>query len=90
MEKYEKEGFPHNFGLCEASIIVVDLDNPNSKKLMNDWWNELLNSGSGRDQIALPYVIWKNGMRMDDIGWLGDDLFANPKFRNVDFGRHKK
>ena len=30
MEKYETEGFPHNFGLCEASIIVVDFETPNS------------------------------------------------------------
>lgn len=90
VQKYKDEGFPNNYGLCEASIIVIDLTNPVSSKIMNAWWEELVRSKSGRDQIAFPYVLWKNNYAINDVGWLGDNLFFNPKFRNTDFGRHNR
>ena len=33
-----------------------------------------------RDQIALPYVMWKNGYSFEDVGLLGDNVFKNPVF----------
>lgn len=81
VEKYKREGFPDNFGLLEATIIVVDLHNQNAKNLMNQWWTEFIDCGSGRDQISLPYILWKNGFTVDDVGILGNDEYHNPKFR---------
>ena len=46
-------------------------------------------SGSGRDQLALPYIIWKLGYHMSDIGSLGNNLFLNPKFRIENLGDHR-
>lgn len=80
-EKYRAEGFPEEYGLLEATIIVVDLHNPNARKIMTDWWDEFVDSQSGRDQISLPYVLWKDGFSIDDIGCLGNDEYHNPKFR---------
>ena len=82
-EKYHKEGFPEDFGLLEATIIVVDLHNENARKIMDEWWKEFCITGGGRDQISLPYVLWKNGYSIDDIGNLGNDEYHNPKFRIV-------
>lgn len=90
LKRYKKEGFPEHFGMCEASIIMVDLKNKNAYKIMSEWWKEFLNSESGRDQLAFPYVLWKNGFTISDVGCLGNNLFFNPKFRNVDGGRHGK
>lgn len=87
--RYRKEGFPENYGFCEATIIVVDNDNPQSQILLTDWWNEFLSSGSGRDQLAFPYVLWKHGIRISDIGLLGNSLLFNPFFRIVNLGEHK-
>ncbi len=89
IEKYRKEGFPDNFGLCEATIIVVDNYNPISKQILDAWWDEFTKSGSGRDQLSLPYVIWKCGYKMEDIGFLGDNLMFNPKFRVKNVGDHR-
>ena len=89
MKKYEKEGFPQNFGLCEATIIICDLKNPIAKKIMSDWYDEFCRSESERDQLALPYVIWKNGYKISDIGDLGNNLLFNPLFRIKNLGEHK-
>jgi len=81
MSLYRQEGFPENFGLCEATVIVADLKNQTSEKLMNAWWDEFCRAQAGRDQLAFPYILWKNGYSTDDIGSLGNDEYHNPKFR---------
>lgn len=81
MLKYHQEGFPEHFGMVEATIIIVDLKNPTAKNIMSDWWNELVASGSGRDQLSFPYVLWKNGYKIEDVGCLGNNRRKNPKFR---------
>lgn len=80
LSKFRAEGFPEDFGLCEATIIVYDLKNPNAKKLAEQWWEEYLRSNTKRDQIPFPYILWKNGFIINDVGDLGNDLMGNPKF----------
>ena len=81
MAKYCSEGFPKNYGLNEANVIVADLKNNRSSNLLNEWWNELLCAGSLRDQLAWPYVLWKNKLSVDDVGCLGVDVYTNAKFQ---------
>jgi hypothetical protein len=81
MEKYKREGLPSHFGLFEATVIVSDLNNPKSSDLLDSWYKEFSDSNSMRDQLALPYVIWKKGFSIEDIGFLGDNLKRNPMFR---------
>ena len=88
MERYRKEGFPENFGFCEATVIATDLRNPNAKQIMECWWNEFCNTGSGRDQLSFPYVLWKNGFSINDVGLLGNNILFNPKFRIINPGSH--
>lgn len=59
MERYRKEGFPENYGLTQNNIIVRKHNDENCIKIMNAWWQEILN-GSHRDQLSLFYVLWKN------------------------------
>ena len=87
--KYRKEGFPKKFGLCEATIIVYDLKNKNAQLISNAWYEEFLNSSSGRDQLALPYVIWKNNFKIEDIGFLGNNVWENPIFKIKNERKHK-
>lgn len=82
--QYKANGMPRGFGLLECTIIVTDLRNNKAKEIMSEWWKEFLNSSSKRDQIALPYVLWKMGYKVDDIGNLGWDLIQNPKFKKID------
>lgn len=81
MAKYCSEGFPKNYGLNEANVIVADLKNSQTPVLLNEWWNELLCAGSLRDQLAWPYVLWKNKLSVDDVGCLGVDVYTNAKFQ---------
>lgn len=83
MEKYRKEGFPPNYGMNEAAIIVTDLNNCNSKNILQAWYDEFINSGSMRDQLAWPYVLWKNGYKIEDIGCLGKNIFKNNKIEKI-------
>lgn len=81
MAKYRQEGFPEHFGMIEATIIIIDLKNDIAKKIMTEWWCELLQSKSGRDQLSFPYILWKNGFKISDVGCLGNNRRKNPKFR---------
>lgn len=83
MKKYKKEGFPTNYGMNEAAIIVTDLNNSNSKSILCAWYNEFINSGSMRDQLAWPYILWKKGYSIDDVGCLGNNIFENNKIEKI-------
>lgn len=81
IDAYRQEGMPESFGLWEATIIATDLKNPLARQALTLWWEEYCRWGSGRDQIAFPYVLWKNGWQPEDVGCLGNDEYHNPKFR---------
>ncbi len=83
VERYKSEKFPAKFGLLECTIILTDMHNKNGLDLLDKWWNEFIKSESLRDQLSLPYVVWKIGYTIDDIGNLGNNLRLNPKFRYV-------
>lgn len=59
IKRYEKEGFPKDFGLVQSNIIIRKHNDPDCIKLMECWWNELKN-GSHRDQLSFNYAMWKN------------------------------
>ena len=84
LKRYEAEGFPHEFGLYEANVILTDLKSSEAKRIFDAWWQEFFESGSFRDQIALPYVVWSCGHEFDDIGNLGFHVNNNPKFEKVE------
>lgn len=86
IDRYRKEGFPSSYGLFEATLIASDLKNKNSKLLLDAWWEELIDSGSLRDQLALPYVLWKNNLSANDVGYLGNNVYDNYA---LDFYLHK-
>lgn len=75
--KYAEEQFPAHFGMNEATVIVCDNKNTTAAELLHKWWEEFVASGSNRDQIAWPYVLWKNGYTIEDIGNLGSDIYQN-------------
>lgn len=79
MQMYQDEQFPKHFGLNEANVIVSDLKNNQSVTLLDKWWQELVRSESLRDQLAWPFVLWKNGLNIEDIGCLGVNVYFNPK-----------
>lgn len=87
VQRYRDEGFPEGFGLYEATVIAFDLRNKTATEILTSWWEELCRSNSGRDQLSLPYIIWKSGFAFDDVGILGEDVRINPLLRVL---QHRK
>ncbi len=82
MEKYRDEGMPRAFGLIETNLIVRKHMDEKCVQLMEDWWNEMT-VWSKRDQLSLPYVIWKNGYTMRDMGFICTEIRRNPNVQVV-------
>ena len=55
---YAVKGMPQNYGLSENSIIIRKHNKSNIKKFMERWWYEITRK-SHRDQISLPFLLWK-------------------------------
>lgn len=58
---YLSQGFEDIIGLTENNVILRK-HNDEMKRVMEDWWGQL-NNYSQRDQISLPYVRWKIGVK---------------------------
>ena len=63
INKFKAEGFPENYGLTQNNIIIRKHNDPNCIKLMEYWWNIVLN-GSKRDQLSLFYAKWKTNVNI--------------------------
>lgn len=79
-ERLKSEGMPNNYGLLEAPIIVRNHHNSFCKKIMNEWWKEF-KFYCERDQISLPYILWKNNIKIEEISLLGNDIYSNYAFK---------
>lgn len=75
IERYEKEGFPKNYGLTQNNIIIRKHNDPECIKLMEAWWEEVKN-GSYRDQLSLFYVKWKTNVNI----YILDKSLQNSKY----------
>ena len=81
IRKYKKEGFPKHFGAYECNVLVRRHNDSYCVKMMNDWWDEFTSTSSKRDQLSLPYIIWKNNYSKEMICLLGNEVRMNPRFQ---------
>lgn len=78
---YIKEsGIPEAYGLLQCNVIVREHDNPICVSIMENWWNEY-QTYTKRDQISLPHVLYLKGIKIDEVGVLGNNIYRNPSFR---------
>lgn len=79
IKKYLQEGYPIDSGLMVGGFLVRNHHEEKIKKTMKDWFCEI-SCYSKRDQISLPYVIWKNKLAYDlcDL-----NIFDNPWMRRI-------
>jgi hypothetical protein len=83
VDRYLDENFPKHYGMGECAIIVTNLKNKQAVDILNAWWIEFQKSESLRDQIALPYILWKKNILMEKITTLGENYRVNPKVREA-------
>ena len=79
IERYVSEGFPLDYGLLECNVIAADLHSRLGRRIFSNWWDEFLASGSMRDQLALPYVLWKLGISFESAATMGRNAYADTK-----------
>jgi hypothetical protein len=65
MKHYEKKHLPKKFGLSENCLIIRR--NTSQVRLLNELWWQEYQKGSQRDQLSLPYALWKTKIK---VAWL--------------------
>lgn len=64
MAYYLKDLYPEDNGLLWGGFMVRNHNNSEIIQVMEEWW-EQINCFTKRDQISLPYVLYKNHCRYD-------------------------
>ena len=62
VEAYRMQGMPEHYGLYENNIFLINPNNDCTCELFLQWWKEY-EMYSKRDQISLPYILYKNNMK---------------------------
>jgi len=66
VDRYKQEGMPNNYGLWWCGMIMRNTKNTNVSDIENIWWDEI-NKNTPRDQLSLPFILWKNNIKIDTI-----------------------
>lgn len=77
----EENNFPKKIGLCENNIIFRKHHDEKIIKIMEEWWNLVLNV-CPRDQTSLMYVLWKNNY-LDKLSTIENGKTNKLNFRFV-------
>ena len=85
VKKLKEENFPDNYGMLECSILARKHSNENCVNIMEQWWEEFKNNVK-RDQIILPYILYKNNIKVDDVATLGSNIDEELSFEVI---KHK-
>ncbi len=83
MQKLAREGFPYNYGFAECGIVVCEHNNIIGNKILCEWNDYYNNALAKRDQLYIAYVLWKNGITVDEVCTLPGNLRDNGYFRMV-------
>lgn len=79
---YKEQGYPRHHGLYENTMLIRKHDDQATCQLMEAWWQEYAKYPT-RDQLSLPYLIWKLGYDKKKIHILGMNLYHNPRFKRL-------
>lgn len=69
MNKYKSENMPEDLPVLAGGLIVRNNLSERIEKFNQSWWKEI-ETHSKRDQLSLPYVLWKTGIPYHQIGGL--------------------
>lgn len=67
LDIYRADGMPANFGMYETGIIFRE-NRADVNAMCDAWWDQV-KQYSHRDQVSLPYVLWKSGYRPGEIAY---------------------
>lgn len=84
-QKLASNNFPSKYGLLACNFIARDHKKDKYKKIMEQWWIEYTKYVD-RDQVSLPYILYKNDILPTELGTLGGDVHKDLSFNIV---KHK-
>lgn len=67
VNSYAKAEYPKNNGMYECGVVARRHNEKKIIELMDAWWVTYVN-GVRRDQISLPYLAWKIGVEIENMG----------------------
>ncbi len=68
LERMYTAGMPKNVPLADNGIIFRRHDHPLLEAAMESWWKEFCEF-TKRDQLCLPFVVWKNQLPIHLWNW---------------------
>ena len=76
LKRYLEDEYPYDNGLLYGGFIIRNHNKIDVTETMEMWWHEVLNE-SKRDQISLPYVLWKTKLPYDlvDLNYVNNEWF---------------
>ncbi len=89
MEVYKKAGFPRHFGLYENTVLIKNHHDDDLRLLMEAWWEEYYQY-STRDQLSLPYVVWKTHFVKSRIHIIGRHIDMGGIFKRITYHEGKE
>lgn len=89
MQAYRRAGMPQNWGLAETKC-VIRRNTPAMRQFNKLWWSEI-DHHSVRDQVSLPFVCWKLGIKWKVIpGRAGLRSYPGKKNPAFWYTKHRK
>jgi len=85
MERYINENIPLQNQLYAGGLLVRRHNKKRCRLIMQEWWKEVF-VHSYRDQLSLPYVLWKNGIAREEVGIIEGNIYNLDMFEYV--GHH--
>lgn len=82
---YLKINFPKHYGLYCGGCFSFK-NNYLTKKIQKEWWEETIKTGM-MDQVSLPYVLWKNNIKKEQISVIDLNIYIN---NYIKYFPHKK
>jgi hypothetical protein len=64
---FQKRGYPEHNGLFECGVLIRRHSSERLREAMLAWW-DCYRTGINRDQLYLPFVLWKLGIKFTPLG----------------------
>jgi len=65
LARYRAAGMPEGFGMWSNGFLLRRHGTAFAKALAEAWWDEFSRAETCRDQLALPFVLWRRGWRVE-------------------------
>jgi hypothetical protein len=82
VEYYKRQGMPELNGLIASNVL---LRKPAAALLNEEWWDQIVKF-SRRDQVSLPYVLWKNATEYSSFSHQQKTQYFNKRRRHLFHG----